>query len=450
MKIQFDRGTIVCSDLPDWIQRAAPPGLVWDPRTKSFRAPAHRYPELRDFLRGREIRFTDQVSGATALAPERNCPPLRPYQDASLQAWDLARRRGIVALPTGSGKTRVALAAIAHCGVSTLCMVPTRILLAQWHRELTTALAVEVGCYGDGERDLAPVTVATFESAYRHMHRLGNRFGLLVVDEAHHFGSGLRDEALEMCTAPWRLGLTATPPCEPAARSRLERLLGPAVYRLAIADLTGGYLAEFEQMTLTLNLGQEERALYDTEVAEVRPACRAFFARFPAATWRDFVRESNRTSQGRRAIAAWRRARRLVAFCAAKQRVLGSLLHHHRDARVLVFTADNESAYAIARRHLVMPITCDIGRKERAIALERFGAGKLRVLVSARVLNEGFDVPSAEVAVIVGGGQSERQHVQRVGRLLRPAPNKRALIYELVIAGTHEVAQARRRRRGLG
>jgi superfamily II DNA or RNA helicase len=103
----------------------------------------------------------------------------------------------------------------------------------------------------------------------------------------------------------------------------------------------------------------------------------------------------------------------------------------------------------VAREQLVMPITCDIPRAERTRALDRFRRGELRALVSARVLNEGIDVPDAEVAVVVGGTQGEREHVQRVGRLLRPAEGKAAVVYELVMSGTSEVQQARRRRAGL-
>jgi superfamily II DNA or RNA helicase len=114
-----------------------------------------------------------------------------------------------------------------------------------------------------------------------------------------------------------------------------------------------------------------------------------------------------------------------------------------------VFTADNDTAYAIAREHLVMPLTCDIGRRERAEALDAFRGGHLRTLVSARVLNEGLDVPDAEVAVVVGSALGEREHVQRVGRLLRPGAGKRALVYELVTRDTIEVGQAHRRRQGL-
>ena len=96
-----------------------------------------------------------------------------------------------------------------------------------------------------------------------------------------------------------------------------------------------------------------------------------------------------------------------------------------------------------------MPLTCDIGRQERDQVLDAFRQGHLRALVSSRVLNEGLDVPDADVGVIVGGALGEREHVQRVGRLLRPGPGKRALVYELVTRQTVEVGQARRRSQGL-
>ncbi|HET8539745.1 MAG TPA: helicase-related protein [Anaeromyxobacter sp.] len=95
------------------------------------------------------------------------------------------------------------------------------------------------------------------------------------------------------------------------------------------------------------------------------------------------------------------------------------------------------------------PSPCDIPRAERAAALERFRRGELTTLVSARVLNEGIDVPDAEVAIVVGGTQGTREHVQRIGRLLRPKDGKTAVLYELVMRGTSEVPQSRRRREGL-
>jgi superfamily II DNA or RNA helicase len=114
-----------------------------------------------------------------------------------------------------------------------------------------------------------------------------------------------------------------------------------------------------------------------------------------------------------------------------------------------VFTGDNQTAYQIARERLIMPLTCDIGRKERERALALFRDGAMRALVSSQVLNEGLDVPEAEVGIVVAGQRGEREHVQRLGRLLRPRPGKRALLYELVVRDTREVGASRRRRRAL-
>ena len=331
-----------------------------------------------------------------------------------------------------------------------LCVVPTRVLLEQWRGVLAQSYRGPIGQYGDGKRTLEAVTVATFASAFHHMDALGDRFDLLVVDEAHHFGTGASDEALELCAAPARLGLTGTPPNKPLQQVRLETLIGPEVYRQGIADLAGEHLAPLRIVALQLELTPEERRDYEQEVAIYRPVVRHFFRLAPRATWRDFQSAVIRTDAGRRALAAWRRSRKLVAFTAAKREVPARLLATHRANRALVFTGDNDTAYAVAREHCIMPITCDIGRRERREALEKFRTGGFGALVSAQVLNEGIDVPDAEVAILVGGRLGSREYAQRIGRLLRPAPEKRALVYELVTRDTHEVRDARRKRRDLG
>jgi superfamily II DNA or RNA helicase len=449
MKLRFDRGTILLTDPPGELELAEAPGVLWDPRVGAHRAPASGYPALRRWLLDRGTRFQDLASPPRPVEEAWSDVDLRPYQEAALSAWELEQRRGVVALPTGSGKTRLALAAMHRTRLAALCLVPTRVLLDQWLREIAGVYRGSVGCYGDGVRQLAPLTVATFESAYRHMDQLGDRFHLLIVDEVHHFGGGPRDEALEMTVADARLGLTATPPRDPSAAARLAGLVGPTVFELAVADLAGGFLASFDVVTLHLDLVPEERSAYASLARVFTSAYTDFRRMAPEATWVDFTRHAARTAEGRRALTAWRQMRRLLGFTHAKRRALDSVLGRHRDSRVLIFTADNETAYAIAREHLVMPLTCDIGRHEREEVLERFRHGEIRTLVSARVLNEGLDVPDADVGVIVGSALGEREHVQRVGRLLRPSAGKRAVVYELVTRKTIEVGQARRRRQGL-
>jgi len=450
VRLTFDRGTIVARDLDPGRDLANTAGFQWDARVQAYRAPASCYVAIKTSLIRQAVPFSDTVRPPGAQPNVWSSIDLRPYQDAALHAWELGGRRGIVALPTGSGKTRIAVAAMARTKLTTLCLVPTRVLLHQWLQAIRAAYPHAVGCLGDGERELAPITVATFEAAYRNMERLGHRFDLLIVDEVHHFGTGLRDEALEMAVADARLGLSATPPRAKTVVMRLAELVGPLVYELAIADLTGGFLASFDVIALHLDLTDGERTTYESSMDTFRAVFKQFRRLAPTASWRDFVRFATPTPEGRRALSAWRQARKLLALTETKRDALRSLLQRHRHTRTLVFTADNEAAYAIAREHLIMPITCDIGRKERDAVLERFRSGALRALVSARVLNEGLDVPDADVAIIVGSSLGEREHVQRVGRLLRPTPGKRALVYELVARRTTEVDRARRRRAALG
>jgi superfamily II DNA or RNA helicase len=447
-QLRFDRGTILFTG--SWPPEIASlPRVLLDPRVNGFRAPAYAWPHIVRALRERRIKFDDRVRSSAPPSGEWQALELRPYQEEALRAWDIANRRGLIVLPTGAGKTRVALAAVARCRTPALCIAPTRVLLEQWRSELARVYRGHVGCYGDGAHELAPITVATFESAWRRMGEIGNRFDLLVVDEAHHFGANLRDEALEMAIAPTRLGLTATPPREGPASRRLLELLGPTVFELGIDDLKGTFLAPFDLAVRVLTLTPDERKTYESDIATFRATHGRFLRSVPGATWVEFARAAAASSEGREALAAWRRVRRLLAFTRAKAVEVAALLSKHRDAKVLVFTADNETAYALSRRLLIMPLTCDISRGERDAVLKSFREGKLHALVSARVLNEGLDVPDADVAVIVGGALGTREHVQRVGRLLRPAPGKRAIVYELVSRDTIEVGQARRRREGL-
>jgi superfamily II DNA or RNA helicase len=448
VRLVFDRGTILLRDVASNVDLSDLPGVLWDPRVRALRAPARDHASIRDELQRRGVRCADEVYRGADAMPAWAEPPLRPYQDAALWSWQAAGQRGIVVLPTGSGKTRVAIAAIARARRPAIALVPTRVLLSQWVREISSAFGCPVGCLGDGERQIETITVATFESGWRHMERLGNRFHLLIVDEAHHFGSGVRDEALDLCAAHARLGLTATPPTGPAAE-RIAELIGPTVFELSVGDLSGRYLAPFELVTLNLDLDPAERSAWGRAVAAYRPLLRVFMRDNPGADWLAFAKVAMRTEEGRRALAAFRESRALLAFPSAKRAAVHSLLKRHRGGKVLVFTSDNATAYAVAREHLLMPITCDIIRTERAAALERFRRGELRALVSARVLNEGIDVPDADVGVVVGGTQGAREHVQRIGRLLRPQEGKTAVVYELVIRGTSEVAQSRRRREGL-
>lgn len=440
--LEFDRGTLCLVGAPD---APPPPFAVWDPRTSCLRAPAFRYAALAGYLpAGTRDRVAPFV--ARRSLPWQP-PPLRPYQAEALAAWRAGGERGIVVLPTGSGKTRLALAAMAQASVSCLVLVPTRALLAQWAREVRAFHGGVVGVVGDGAHDVQPVTIMTFESAYRHLDALGAQFGMVVVDEAHHFGGGVRAEALEMAVAPRRLGLTATAPAPGSPQMEtLRELVGPLVFELELQRLVGTHLAEFEHVVMHVELSRAERARYEELVAPFQEHRRDFARRHPEASYRDLVVALSATPEGRRALAGYGEAEAIASLPVAKLERLALLLGRVRHERVLVFTGSAGAAVEVSRRWLAPVITSETSRAEREEILDRFREGRYRTLVSARVLNEGLDVPEASVAIIVAGALGRREQVQRMGRVLRPRPGKRAVVYELVTVETMDQRRSRSRR----
>jgi superfamily II DNA or RNA helicase len=79
------------------------------------------------------------------------------------------------------------------------------------------------------------------------------------------------------------------------------------------------------------------------------------------------------------------------------------------------------------------------------MVLDGFRAGRYSKLATGRVLNEGVDLPDANVAIIASGSSATREYIQRLGRILRPKP-QRAVLYELITRRTNETQAARRRR----
>src|SRR5262249_47458069 len=151
---------------------------------------------------------------------------------------------------------------------------------------------------------------------------------------------------------------------QPDGAGALARHVGPVVYALSVGDLVGDALADYEIVTVPIELDRDERRRYRELRGRFAAGYSAFPRKMPDAAWSGFVRTSSQTIQGRGALAAWREYRALLAYPRGKRAALREILMRHRGSRALVFTADNATAYAIARELLVMPITHEIKRAE--------------------------------------------------------------------------------------
>ena len=132
--------------------------------------------------------------------------------------------------------------------------LPTLDLVRQWYDLLRTSFGCDVGVVGGGTYDVQPLTVTTYDSACLHMDHFGARFGLVIFDECHHLPGPSYALAAELCLAPFRLGLSATPERSDGQDAKLVRLIGPTVYRKDIVEMTGPYLAEYETVRVEVDL----------------------------------------------------------------------------------------------------------------------------------------------------------------------------------------------------
>jgi superfamily II DNA or RNA helicase len=421
---------------------------TWDARSQCLRAEAGAYAEIVRRLIAEKLAYRDDARRYTELpggALAQRAP--RPYQREGLVAWERQQSRGVVVLPTGAGKSQLGVMAIDRKRRSTLVVAPTLDLVRQWYDLLRATFGVPVGVIGGGEHRVEALSVTTYDSAYLHMEHLGARFGLVIFDECHHLPSETYALAARQCIAPFRLGLTATPERADGKESVLDGLIGPIAYRREIVEMSGEYLAEYETERIAVDLSPEERAEYESERSVYLTFLRAQGIRMADPSgWREFIMRASRGEQGRRAMRAYRRQRELALAAPAKLTYVAHLLHEHRRDRAILFTQDNATAYRISQLLLVPAITHQTKVTERSEILQRLNAGVYSAVVTSKVLNEGVDVPSANVAIVVSGSGSVREHVQRLGRVLRKQGDKRAVLYELVTAQTGEAYTSERRR----
>ena len=449
LTLEFDRGTLLVDAGGDQLPEGLVlPGCTWDARVRRFRAPAWRYRELMTVLHRSGVTVDNRAGGFEPLGlRSRLVREPFPYQAEAVETWFAEGRCGVVVLPTGAGKTYVAQLIMERLGRSALVVTPTLDLMQQWYGALTTAFEVDVGLVGGGYYDIAPLTVTTYDSAYIHMERLGDRFALLVFDECHHLPGPSYATAAELALAPFRLGLTATPEREDGGEKRLDRLIGPQVFRREIGELAGKFLAEYETITLRVRLSEQERELYTNERQIYRDFVTGHGIRIGSSGgWGRFLMMSSISEEGRRAFLAYRTQKAISQASEAKLRLLERLFAQHRHDRCLVFTSDNETVYKISRRFLIPAITHQTKIKERHEILSRFNAGDFPFLVTSRVLNEGVDVPAANVGIVLSGSGSVREHVQRLGRILRRGEGKQAVLYEVIAEDTGEEFTSERRR----
>lgn len=447
--LRFEAGTLILEGWPAHAVKMFFPDVPWkwDPRSECWRTDAMHYRRVHAIANTCQLPL-DLPIGYQRIDrwPHIALPTLRPEQEQAITAW-LTTGQGVVVMPTGTGKTEVALHAMARLLCSTLVVAPVRDLMYQWHRRILRGLGYDAGILGDACATIRPVTVTTYASACIHMPKIGDRFDLLIFDECHHLSGPVRSDSARQSIAAQRLGLTATLEPTDAAMHPLEQLVGPIVYRLPISEVRGKTLADYDIVRIPVHLNPLERARYDTLAEQIASYVYERRDKDPEFQWQDLSAESLTDGTASHILRAFREKESIEQRAAEKFRVLEDLFRLHLGSPILVFTGSNLMAREISIRFLVPCLLSHCGKRERLNYLEGLRDGIYPVLVANQVLDEGVDLPEVKVAIVLGGKSSTRQAKQRLGRILRRQGAARAILYEVVTEDTNEVKRSRKRRR---
>ncbi len=379
---------------------------VADDRTAELKRTLYQagYPveDHRDLETGDDLKFDLELE-------------LRAYQSDWVERFADAGS-GVLVGPPGSGKTVASLEIMAEVGGETLVLVPSRELATQWREALLegTSLASEqIGEYHGGEKEIRPVTIATYRIAGMDRHRRlfdSRKWGLIVYDEVHHIPSPIHRRSASLQTKH-RLGLTATPVRESEDQEQIYTLVGRPIGTDWEALFDAGYVAEPE--------------------VEMR-----------------FLPWASRFYRNEYGSSVGHERRQLAATNPAKIPEIAAIVHANRGSKAVVFVEYLEQGEMIAEELDVPFISGETPHAGRSRLFDRFRSGEVDTIVVSRVGDEGIDLPDAEVAIAASGlGGSRRQGTQRAGRTMRPVGKSR--MYVLATRGTREEDFARKRTKHL-
>ena len=468
--LSYDNGSILIRGGISHIPYAS-----YDPRTNSLRAQALYYKNIVDYLKQSEVDYDDSHvmdlipspnislvqkdgtshydSGSNKKVESHNLLLLRDYQQKALHNWVKAGKRGCIVLPTGSGKTVIGVKAVEVVNSSSLVIVPTIDLMDQWTSVFSNYFRnVKIGNLGGGVEDIQSVTVCTYDSAYIRAPIIGNKFALVIFDELHHLAAPGYRSIAEQFASPFRLGLTATIEREDNLHKDFPRLVGGGVvFEAHPSDLAKNkHLSLFEIERRQVNMFPDEVEEYKKNFDIYKTNIMKMGLRMNYSdSFRKLIMMSGRSSIARQAVLARNKATDIALNSRSKMEELKEILSENRDKKTIIFTQHNKLVYNISNQFLIPFITYKSGKAERQDALQGFKQGRYNALVTSKVLDEGVDVPDAEIGVILSGTGSSREFIQRLGRLLRPKPNSKskAKLIEIVSSGTSEMVTSAKRKK---
>ena len=352
---------------------------------------------------------------------------LRNWQTEALAKWEYSNNRGIVRVVTGGGKTVFALACIDFIKpIATLVIVPTEALLEQWWEEAANYFDLaldEVNIVTGSLRfKLGAINIAVLNTAARLPEKIKKHKCFLIVDECHKAASENFRMALNVNPIA-SLGLSATPErqYDDWLNEVLVPALGPIIFDYDYKDaLRDGVIVPFHLKNVVFELEDKCQNEYNKLSKSI------------ALSAQKYGPESERT------ISLYIKRARVLNLSSSRISLTLKIVATHRGKKTLIFHEDIEACNVI---HTVLAENgvnsgvyhSKMTLRAKAAVLSQYRNGEISVLVTCRALDEGFNVPETELAIIAASTATRRQRIQRLGRVARPVRGKTgATVYTLV------------------
>jgi len=392
------------------------------------------------------------------------------WQEEAMAAWRKNGMRGVVEAATGSGKTRVGMhiaADLLSSGWQILIITQSRDLVAQWVKEaedfnisIKTDLAACLLVNG-GEPGIGVITYA--RAGLGELMKSGRQRTkpprLLIADEAHHLGSQV--QGTKILSMPWKalLGLTATLERSDAGVEKINEIVGPVVFRYSVKRaVKDGVLAPFHYINLGVELEQEKWCQYQESDRLVKKWAGRLLAESGERTFpKNFMQFAQQKSKaGSFAagmyISKWNQRKDLVASSQAKMAALKKLHLGTSRSRLLAFSETEQAARSTVAilneggSYIARILSSQSSKTERTQLLQQFADREIDGLVAPKLLDEGVNLPEADLGIVLAKSSSSVQLVQRLGRVLRrKGDGRNAVFLTLYARGTYEDPDSHKR-----
>jgi len=326
---------------------------------------------------------------------------LKDYQKKAIGRLIL-NGHGVLVAPCGGGKTVMGVGIITMLRQPTLILVHTNDLVGQWRRELAekSLLSGGIGVWGGGEKKPGSVVVGTIQSLVKSnpssLREWLSQFGCVILDEAHHCPADTFMSIINLCSARYRFGLTATPRRKDGLEFLMHDVIGPIVSEVTDSDLTA-----------------EGRS----QPCVVREIQTKFFTRYTADEWTKLLAELTTDSERNQMIVDGIHADWMAGhFPLALSERVG---HCHEIARAL--RAKGMNAHVLVG---------EVPKNTREQIVDHAKCGLIDAIVATKVADEGLDIPQLSCIHLMTPTANEAKTQQRIGRIRRPIEGKTSLVVD--------------------